>query len=157
MEGRTIGLDLQHTLYGLRFSGRLSFLKLHNFLVANAYQPSIVDPCIYLRRTVTGFVAIAVYVDDLAIFSSNEQLLRDTKDCLMNRFAMKDLGKISRYLGLEVERTATTFTYHVAPYIAELVALYLPDDRPPVLSPADSGIRLSVSLHAKCSLRLVGG
>ena len=97
------------------FSGRQWFLKLHNFLVANDYQPSIVDPCIYLRRTVTGFVAIAVYVDDLAIFSSNEQLLRDTKDCLMNRFAMKDLGEISRYLGLEVERTATTFTYHVAP------------------------------------------
>ena len=41
----------------------------------------------------------------------------------MNRFEMKDLGEISRYLGLEVERTDTTFTYHVAPYIAELVAL----------------------------------
>ncbi len=64
---------------------------MHNFLVANDYQPSIVDPCIYLRRTVTGFVAIEVYVDDFAIFSSNEQLLRDTKNCLMNRFAMKDL------------------------------------------------------------------
>ena len=61
----------------------------------------------------------------------------------MNRFAMKDLQEISRYLGLEVEWTATTFTYHVAPYIAELVALYLPDEQPPVLSPADSGIRLS--------------
>ena len=40
----------------------------------------------------------------------------------MNRFAMKDLGEISHYLGLEVERTATAFTYHVPPYIAELVA-----------------------------------
>ena len=141
--GRTIGLDLQHTLYGLRFSGRQWFLKLHNFLIANNYQPSSVDPCIYLRRTDTGFVAIAVYVDDLAIFSSDDQLLSDTKECLMNRFKMKDLGEISRYLGLEVERTDTTFTYHVAPYIAELVALYLPDIHPPVLSPADPGVKLS--------------
>jgi hypothetical protein len=88
-------------------------------------------------------VAIAVYVDDLAIVSSDETLLRDTKECLMNRFAMKDLEEISRYLGLEVERTETTFTYHVAPCIAELVALYLPDTHPPVLSPTDPGIRLS--------------
>ncbi len=88
-------------------------------------------------------MAIAVYVDDLAIFSSDEQLLCDTKACLMNRFKMKGLGEISRYLGLEVERTDTTFTYHVAPYIAELVALYLPDIYPPVLSPADPGVRLS--------------
>jgi hypothetical protein len=92
-------------------------------------------------------VAIVVYVDDLAIFSSDEQLLRDTKECLMNRFAMKDLGEISRYLGLEVERTETTFSYHVAPYIAELVAIYLPDIHPPVLSPSPkSTISCKVSL-----------
>ena len=143
VEGRTIGLDLQHTLYGLRFSGRQWFMKLHKFLVANGYSPSVVDPCIYLRRSATGFVAIAVYVDDLAVFSSSAQLLSDTKSCLMTRFKMKDLGEISRYLGLEVERTETSFTYHVAPYIAELVAQYLPDDHPPVLSPADPGVRLS--------------
>ena len=83
VEGRTIGLDLQHTLYGLRFSGRQWFMKLHQFLVANGYSPSVVDPCIYLRRSATGFVAIAVYVDDLAVFSSSSQLLSDTKSCLM--------------------------------------------------------------------------
>ena len=143
VEGRTIGLDLQHTLYGLRFSGRQWFMKLHQFLVANGYSPSVVDPCIYLRRSATGFVAIAVYVDDLAVFSSSAQLLSDTKSCLMTRFKMKDLGEISRYLGLEVERTETSFTYHVAPYIAELAAQYLTDDHPPVLSPADPGVRLS--------------
>jgi len=118
-------------------------MKLHKFLVANGYSPSVVDPCIYLRRSATGFVAIAVYVDDLAVFSSSAQLLSDTKSCLMTRFKMKDLGDISRYLGLEVERTETSFTYHVAPYIAELAAQYLPDDHPPVLSPADPGVRLS--------------
>jgi hypothetical protein len=78
-------------------------------------------------------------VDDLAVFSSNEQLLHHTKCCLMNRFAIKDLGEILRYLGLEIERTDTRFTYHVAPYIAELVAHYLPD----ALSPADPRIKLS--------------
>ncbi len=55
---------------------------------------------------------------------------------------MKDLGEISRYLGLDVERTETSFTYHVAPYIAELVAQYLTDDtNPPVLSSADPGCK----------------
>jgi hypothetical protein len=78
VDGRTISLALQHTLYGSRFSGRQWFMKLHKFLVANNNHASVVDPCIYLRRTSTGLVAIAVYVDDLAVFSSNEELLSDT-------------------------------------------------------------------------------
>jgi hypothetical protein len=65
----------------------------------------------------------------------------------MNLFAMKDLGKISRYLGLEVERTEMSCTYHVAPFLAELVAQYLPDGDPPVLSPAGPGVKLSARTY----------
>ena len=63
--------------------------------------------------------------------------------CLTHRFAMKDMGEISRYLGMEIVRSEETLTYHVAPYIAELVAQYLPNCHPPVLSPADPTVRLS--------------
>jgi hypothetical protein len=147
IEGKQVGLNLQHTLYGLRFSGRQWFIKLHSYLIANGFSPSVVDSCIYWRRTAAGFVAIAVYVDDLAVFSSDANLLTETKACLTHRFAMKDMGEISRYLGMEIVRTEETLTYHVAPYIAELVAQYLPHCHPPVLSPANPTVRLSANTH----------
>jgi hypothetical protein len=37
-----------------------------------------------------------------------------------------------------------SFTVHVAPYIDQLVAQYIPEPAPPVLTPADPNIRLSV-------------
>ncbi len=90
-------------------------------------------------------MAIAVYVDDLAVFSSDANLLTETKACLTHRFAMKDMGEISRYLGMEIVRTEEMLTYHVASYIAELVAQYPPHCHPPVLSPADPTVRLSAN------------
>ena len=48
---------------------------------------------------------------------------------------------------MEIVRTEETLTYHVATYIAELVAQYLPDCHPPVLSPAEPAVRLSA--HAQ--------
>ena len=40
--------------------------------------------------------------------------------------------------------SSDSFTVHVAPYIDQLVAQYVPEPSPPVLTPADPNIRLSV-------------
>jgi hypothetical protein len=62
----------------------------------------------------------------------------------MSRFSMKDLGELRTYLGPQMVSDADSFTVHVAPYIAQLVAHYLPEPSPPVLTPADPNLRLSV-------------
>ena len=57
---------------------------------------------------------------------------------------MKDLGELRTYLGLQMVSDSDSFTVHVAPYIDQLVAQYIPEPSPPVLTPADPNIRLSV-------------
>jgi hypothetical protein len=59
---------------------------------------------------------------------------------------MKDLGELRTYLGLHMVSDSESFTVHVAPYIAQLVAQYIPEPSPPVLTPADPNIRLPVLL-----------
>ncbi len=69
--GREIGLDLQKTLYGLRFSGR-----------------------IYIRNLNGKLIILRVYVDDLALFSPHPDAIQEVQGLLMSEFAMKDLGAL---------------------------------------------------------------
>ena len=143
--GRTVGLNLHHTLYGLRFSGRQWYLKLHQFLLANGFTSSVSDPCIYYTRIHGKLLVLGVYVDDLALFSESETALDDVTRLLMNRFSMKDLGSVQQYLGLHIRTDDNSLTFHVAPYIQELAAQYLTGVHVPVLTPADSKVRLKAS------------
>ena len=67
--GKEVGLDFCKTLYGLRFSGRQWFLKLHTFLLHIGFRPSTADPCIYIRNTNGKLIILSVHDDDLALFS----------------------------------------------------------------------------------------
>jgi len=51
-----------------------------------------------------GMILIVVWVDDFIIGASNDSLLCDTKNMLKERFKMKDLGKLSHFLGIDFEQ-----------------------------------------------------
>ena len=119
-------------------SGRQWFLKLHTFLLHIGFRPSTADPCIYIRNTHGKLIILSVYVDDLALFSPNPETISEVQALLMARFSMKDLGEFRTYLGLHMVSDSESFTVHVAPYIAQLVAQYIPEPNirlPVLLSP----------------------
>ena len=59
--------------------------------------------CPYIiKKLETGFAIIAVYVDDLNLVETPEELTRIT-NYLKNEFKMKDLGKTKFCLGLQIE------------------------------------------------------
>jgi len=47
---------------------------------------------------------ILIWVDDLIIGASDEHLLCDVKQMLNAKFKMKDLGKLSYFLGIDFEQ-----------------------------------------------------
>ena len=47
---------------------------------------------------------IVVWVDDLIIATSDESLLNDTKQMLKDKFNMKDLGRLSYFLGIDFKQ-----------------------------------------------------
>ena len=48
------------------------------------------------------FIFMVLYVDDILLASSDVNLLNDTKPLLSANFDMKDLGKASFVLGIEI-------------------------------------------------------
>ena len=56
-------------------------------------------PCIFIKKVAIGFAIITVYVDDLNLIGTSEELIKTTDD-LKIKFEMKDLGKTKHCLGL---------------------------------------------------------
>ena len=76
-------------------------LTLCDYLIGKGYINNGLCPCVFIKRTSSGFVIIIVYVNDMNLFGTLEEL-RDIATYLKSKFEMQDLGKIW-FLGLVLE------------------------------------------------------
>ena len=58
-------IKLQRSLYGLKQSVRMWYNRLSKYLLKEGYDNNPICPCIFIKRSKTGFAIIVVYVDDL--------------------------------------------------------------------------------------------
>jgi hypothetical protein len=97
---------LDKALYGLKQSPSAWYSHLSNKLQVLGFIPSKADIFLftYLKGSIT--IYLLVYVDDIIIASSSllvvDALLLDLK----SEFAIKDLGDLHFFLGIEVKRVA---------------------------------------------------
>ena len=60
------------------------------------------DPCVYIRRDHKGIMIITVWVDDLLLFASSEEVMIMMKDNLKSEWQMTDLGEPSKIVGIKI-------------------------------------------------------
>jgi len=60
------------------------------------------DQCIYLKVSVSKFIFIVLYVDDILLASNDLCLLHETKQFLSQNFEMEDLCEASYVIGIEI-------------------------------------------------------
>jgi histone deacetylase 1/2 len=113
---------LDKALYGLKQAPRAWYSKLSSKLLALGFKTSKADTSlfIYHRSGITMFLLI--YVDDIIVASSSTQatsaLLRD----LGENFALKDLGDLHFFLGIEVKKTSDGLLLTQEKYAQDLLA-----------------------------------
>ena len=90
---------LQWSLYGLKHSGCMWYNCLSEYLLKEGYMNNLICPCIFIKKSEIEFAIIAVYVDDLNLVGTLEELTRTT-NYLKNEFEMKDHGKTKFCLSL---------------------------------------------------------
>ena len=88
----------------MKQSGRNWNSLLHKYLLENNFVQSDVDHCLYIKRDGGKIVVVFVWVDDLIIAASSDTLVRETKEMLKDRFHMKDLGRLTYFLGIHFEQ-----------------------------------------------------
>ena len=65
----------------------------------------------FIKKLESGFAIIAVYVDDINIIGTPEELTK-TAEYLKREFEVKDLGKTKLCLGLELEHKTNRILVH---------------------------------------------
>lgn len=69
---------------------------------------------------------MAIYVDDIIIFSNNNEMEKKLTKVLFDEFKMKDMGEISSVLGIRVtrDRKSGTISLDQANYIKDLLSRF---------------------------------
>ena len=94
---------LQKALYGLRESPRAWYDCFNQYVERLNFVRSNYDYCLYVNTTCKDPIYILVFVDDLLICCKNKNKIDEVKASLMEKFSMKDLGKIKNYIGITIE------------------------------------------------------
>ncbi|KAD5960846.1 hypothetical protein E3N88_12318 [Mikania micrantha] len=123
-------IKLQRSLYGLKQSGRMWYNRLNEYLEKEGYKSDVISPCVLIKRSLTQFTIIAVYVDDINIIGSLEEIEK-AAEMLKKEFEMKDLGSTKLCLGLQFEHLCNGTFVHQSNYIEKMLKRFNMDKAHP--------------------------
>ena len=108
--------------------------RLSQYLLKEGYVNNSSCPCVFIKKTKNGLAIIAVYVDDLNLIRTPEELIKTT-NYLKKEFEMKDIGKTSYCLGLQIEYCLNGVLIHQLSYIEKVLKRFYMDKSHPLSSP----------------------
>ena len=94
-------LRLEKAIYGLKQAPRYWNQLLHNWLLEYGLQQSQHDPCLYF---IPNKLYVCFWVDDFLILDRDASDKDSFKAAIGAAFKMKDLGAVTRFLGMDVQR-----------------------------------------------------
>jgi hypothetical protein len=96
---------LDKALYGLKQALRAWYSRLSTKLVSLGFKSSKPDTSLFFYRKGNVCIFVLIYVDDIIVASSTQQAAVALLNDLKEDFALKDLGELQYFLGIEVKQT----------------------------------------------------
>ncbi|KAJ9550336.1 hypothetical protein OSB04_014381 [Centaurea solstitialis] len=134
---------LNKALYGLKQAPRAWFHRLSTFLVANGFVCSRADPSLFVFKRDSCIMYLLVYVDDLILTGNQAPVIQSFNNKLHAEFAIKDLGRLSYFLGLEVTYTTNGLFLSQSKYAQDILKRANMVDAKPVTTPLPPMLLLS--------------
>ena len=95
---------LDKALYGLKQAPRAWYARLSQKLQSLGFTPSKADTSLFFYKSGKHVIYMLVYVDDIIIASSSPEAVKALLHDLEKDFAIKDLGELHYFLGIEVKK-----------------------------------------------------
>jgi len=134
---------LKKALYGLKQAPRAWFARLSGKLVDLGFIGSKADSSLFIYHTAAVSMYLLIYVDDIIIVSSVPTAIDELLQLLSTDFAVKDLGKLHYFLGIEVIPVKDGLLLSQQRYIRDLLSKTNMTEAKPVSSPMSSSAALS--------------
>ena len=135
--GKKLVWRLKKSLYGLKQSGRNWSVVLQQFLISEGFNQSLSDPCVYTKEVKEAKIILIVWVDDILVAASNENVLDSVKNSLKARFKMKDMGRLVWFLGIEVVQSERYIEMSQKRYIEKMLKKFGMEECKPKAMPCE--------------------
>ena len=134
---------LKKALYGLKQSSRVWNKKLDAALRKFDLVCTDYDPCVYSKVQGDKMLFVAVYVDDVLIFSNCDRWKTEIKARLSQEFKMKDIGPAKYVLGIRVSRSKNQIALDQENYVEAILNRFQMSDCKPVSTPMNTSEKLT--------------
>ena len=143
---------LRKFLYGLKQSPRQWNIRFDTFMKKKKFLQSHYDSCVYIRNVNTPkAIYLMLYVDYMLIALGDKTEVQIMKDSLSREFEMKDLGRASRILGMDIvrDRKKGTLVLSQEAYIKKVLKSFGMEDSKPVTTPLATQFKLKSRTKAE--------
>jgi histone deacetylase 1/2 len=134
---------LDKALYGLKQAPRAWYSRLSTKLQRLGFIPSRSDTSLFFLTKPDVTMFVLVYVDDIIVASSIPSAVGRLLHQLRDDFALKDLGDLHYFLGIEVKKTAEGITLSQGRYTLDLLKKVGMSNCKAVTSPMSSSEKIS--------------
>lgn len=112
---------LVKSLYGLKQAPRAWFQRLRNYLCTIGFIPTRSDSSLFVYSCDDMLAYLLVYVDDIILTATTSSLLQRVVQQLCSEFAIKDLGSLKFFLGIQVRRDDNGFFLKQSQYTEDIL------------------------------------
>jgi histone deacetylase 1/2 len=95
---------LDKAIYGLKQAPRAWYSRLSLKLIDLGFRASKSDTSLFIYRKNGVVIYMLIYVDDIIVTASSEEAVAALLQDLKKEFALKHLGDLHYFLGIEVKR-----------------------------------------------------
>ncbi|KAM0063403.1 putative RNA-directed DNA polymerase [Helianthus debilis subsp. tardiflorus] len=134
---------LQKALYGLKQAPRAWFSKLSTTLFADGFTQCLSDVSLFVYSRDSILCYVLIYVDDIIITGSSSDFVTGLIGRLHSQFALKDLGQLSYFLGIQATFSEDVLHLSQLRYLLDLLQRTGLADCRPLSTPVSSGRQLS--------------
>lgn len=134
---------LKRAIYGLKQAPRAWNARFVKFITNNGFIQSKSDASLFVYRKNGQTAYLILYVDDILVTASSEQLKHTIIDVLKSEFPMKDLGRIHSFLGVSIKYNEKGMFLNQSHYAEEIIKRAGMSNCKPCATPVDMKSKLS--------------
>ena len=113
---------LDKALYGLKQAPRAWYSRLSSHLISYGFVASKSDTSLFIYHKSNITIFMLIYVDDIIVASSSQVATDALMKDLSKEFALKDLGDLHYFLGIEVQKIDNGIVLNQAKYAKDIIA-----------------------------------
>lgn len=112
---------LHKSIYGLKQAPCVWYDKLRLYLLSLGFKRSTSDFSLFYKNSGDHILLLLVYVDDILVTGDSPVAIKEVIQQLDSQFALKTLGEVNYFLGIEITKSEGHFYLSQSQYIYELL------------------------------------